>query len=149
MADSYVSKKIILTVTKDGEKVYCSPWVRTGSETEFGVFKVDGVTIKQVDGVISATAGGGIVDDHLDSSSENPVQNKAIDEALKNKAELSHTQASDTIDVMTGYEKGEAEESIAASDSLNTAIGKLEYKIDDVDTQLQALVQMLNEAASS
>lgn len=43
----------------------------------------------------------------------------------------AHQQASDTINVMTGYSKAAATEAISASDSLNTAIGKLERALDD------------------
>ena len=38
--------------------------------------------------------------------------------------------ASNKVTLMTGYSKGSAAASIAATDSLNTAIGKLEYKLD-------------------
>ena len=60
----------------------------------------------------------------------------------------SHNQASSTINAMTSYSKASAAAAIATTDSLNTAVGKLEYKVDDVDTQLQALVTILNNAAS-
>ena len=56
----------------------------------------------------------------------------------------SHNQASSTINAMTSYSKASAAAAIAATDSLNTAVGKLEYKVDDVDTQLQALTAILN-----
>lgn len=42
----------------------------------------------------------------------------------------SHNQASNTINVMTGYSKPSSTSAIAATDSLNAAIGKLE-KADD------------------
>ena len=48
---------------------------------------------------------------------------------------------------MTSYSKASAEASIATSDSLNTAIGKVEYKVDNVDTQLQALIAILDAAS--
>ena len=59
----------------------------------------------------------------------------------------SHNQASSTINKMTSYAKASSAAAIATTDSLNTAVGKLEYKIDDVDTQLQALTAMLNAAS--
>lgn len=59
----------------------------------------------------------------------------------------SHNQASSTINAMTSYSKASAEASIATSDSLNTAIGKVEYKVDNVDTQLQALIAILDAAS--
>lgn len=59
----------------------------------------------------------------------------------------SHNQASSTINTMASYVKASSSAAIATTDSLNTAVGKLEYKIDDVDTQLQALTDMLNAAS--
>lgn len=41
-----------------------------------------------------------------------------------------HNQASNTINAMTGYAKAEAAAAISATDSLNTAIGKLEKALD-------------------
>lgn len=45
----------------------------------------------------------------------------------------SHNQASNTINAMTGYSKPSSGGSIAAGDTLNQAIGKLEKAIDDAD----------------
>ena len=45
-------------------------------------------------------------------------------------ANASHNQASNTINVMTGYEKPSSSSAITTSDSLNTAIGKLEKALD-------------------
>ena len=59
----------------------------------------------------------------------------------------AHNQASSTINKMTSYAKASSAAAIATTDSLNIAVGKLEYKIDDVDTQLQALTAMLNAAS--
>ena len=42
----------------------------------------------------------------------------------------SHNQASNTITAMTGYSKASTDTAIAATDSLNTAIGKLEKALD-------------------
>ncbi len=47
----------------------------------------------------------------------------------------AHNQASNTITAMTGYAKASAAGTIAATDSLNTAIGKLEKKMDDITSQ--------------
>lgn len=46
-------------------------------------------------------------------------------------AASSHNQASSSINAMTGYAKASASAAISTTDSLNTAIGKLEYKIDN------------------
>ena len=45
---------------------------------------------------------------------------------MNNKANTNHNQASDTITTMKGYTKGSSSSSISTSDTLNTAIGKLE-----------------------
>ena len=55
MAGEYTSKKIIITVDENGEKKYCSPWVRSATTGEPGVVKIDGTTISiDSNGVISA-----------------------------------------------------------------------------------------------
>ena len=46
-------------------------------------------------------------------------------------ATASHTQASDTIISMTGYEEPEETSAIEATDTLNAALGKLERKADN------------------
>ncbi len=43
----------------------------------------------------------------------------------------AHNQASDTINTMTGYSKPTSTSAIATSDTLNTAIGKLEKALDN------------------
>lgn len=53
-------------------------------------------------------------------------------------AAVSHNQASSTINAMTGYAKANASAAIATTDSLNTAIGKLEYKADTTQTSLNS-----------
>ena len=45
-------------------------------------------------------------------------------------AAASHNQASNTINLMTGYSKASSVAAIATTDSLNTAIGKLEKALD-------------------
>ena len=47
------------------------------------------------------------------------------------KADTDHTQASNTINAMTGYEKAYYADAVSDSDSLNTAIGKIEKSLDD------------------
>ena len=46
----------------------------------------------------------------------------------------AHNQASNTINVMTGYSKPSSTSAITTSDSLNTAIGKLEKALDSKQT---------------
>lgn len=47
----------------------------------------------------------------------------------------AHTQGSDTITSMTGYKKAATAAAVSSSDSLNTAIGKIEKKMDDITAQ--------------
>ena len=62
--------------------------------------------------------------------------------ALAAKANTSHNQASSTITALTGYKKATASAAICASDSLNTALGKLEYKCENA-TVSKILVGMI------
>lgn len=55
---------------------------------------------------------------------------EALQTALDGKAPFSHNQASNTIDAMTGYSKPASGSAISASDTLNSAVGKLEAKAD-------------------
>lgn len=51
----------------------------------------------------------------------------------------AHNQASDTINGMTGYKKGEKYEAIQTSDTLNTAVGKLEAGVDENKKAIEEL----------
>ena len=54
----------------------------------------------------------------------------AVNAQLASKSDVNHNQASNTIDAMTGYAKGNASTPIETSDTLNQAIGKLEVALD-------------------
>lgn len=47
----------------------------------------------------------------------------------------AHNQGSDTITAMTGYQKASTGGAIVPSDSLNSAMGKLEKKMEDITAQ--------------
>ena len=53
-----------------------------------------------------------------------------VDNKPETFAPSAHNQASNTINAMTGYEKASAAAAIETTDSLNTAIGKLEKALD-------------------
>lgn len=53
-----------------------------------------------------------------------------VDTKVNAKANASHNHASNAITAMTGYAKASAVAAVAASDSLNTAIGKIEKALD-------------------
>lgn len=77
---------------------------------------------------------------HAPSNAEKNVQSDwsitdtNSDAFIKNKptsmTPTAHNQASNTINVMTGYSKASSASAISTSDSLNTAIGKLEKALD-------------------
>ena len=72
------------------------------SDTTLGGIKVgNNLSIDPITGVLSATGGGGgvTVDDHIDGTSENPVQNKVIKSALDDK--LDKTDATIASGVIT------------------------------------------------
>lgn len=60
------------------------------------------------------------------------LSNLASGDARDNtKAPINHNQAANTITAMTGYSKPQSTSAIAATDTLNEAIGKLEKAVDD------------------
>lgn len=61
------------------------------------------------------------------------------------KAPINHTQESSTITSMTGYSKPSSTSAIAASDSLNAAIGKLEKGLDNVNATVGDINTVLEE----
>ena len=61
-------------------------------------------------------------------------QGKVLKGLVDGKAASSHNQASNTITAMTGYTKASSVAAISTSDSLNTAIGKLEKALDTKGT---------------
>lgn len=58
------------------------------------------------------------------------AQGKVLKDLVDGKANANHNQASNTITAMTGYTKGTSTAAITTGDSLNTAIGKLENRIE-------------------
>lgn len=85
-------------------------------------------------------------------------------QAINAKANSTHNQPSNTITSMTGYSIATSSAAITTSDSLNTAIGKLEYAITTVgtagdtnfeaakrytDTQIAALVDSAPETLNT
>ena len=69
--------------------------------------------------------------------------------ALSSKyAPISHNQASSTINKMTGYSKPSSTSAIAASDTLNAAIGKLEKALDGKGTSNLAIGTTSTTAAA-
>lgn len=54
----------------------------------------------------------------------------ALNAAINSKAGASHTHKASDINIMTGYTKAIESSAIDAADTLNAAIGKLEFKVD-------------------
>ena len=81
-----------------------------------------------VDGAFSKTSHNH--DNRYYTESEIDETVTALTAAINSKANSSHNQPSSTITAMTGYSIAKSAAAISTSDSLNTAIGKLEYKIN-------------------
>ena len=115
------------------------------------------ITVTKDGGTTSYTLTAKVdVDDALSTTSTNPVQNKVITAAMPTKVSqlsndngyisevewsavlnkpsaftpASHSQASNTINALTGYAKATAVSAIANTDTLNEALGKLEKALD-------------------
>ena len=72
-----------------------------------------------------------------------------VNTALAGKSDTGHTHVSSGVTAMTGYAKAASGSSIATSDTLNQAIGKLEAYVDDLNSQSEtvaaALVDLYNK----
>ena len=66
--------------------------------------------------------------------------------AWDNKAEIVHSQASNTISAMTGYEIAASGTPITSGDTLNQAIGKLEKMIDEFKEYIEIKEQAIAAA---
>lgn len=64
-----------------------------------------------------------------DGAGNNFIEHYATKDELNSVAGAAHTHASADISSMRGYSKGSSSAAISASDTLNSAIGKLEVKI--------------------
>ena len=69
---------------------------------------------------------------HIDYYTKGEINSKIdiINAAINGKADSSHNHASNSINAMTGYAIATESSAIAASDTLNAAIGKLEFKVN-------------------
>lgn len=74
------------------------------------------------------------------------LSNLASGDARDNtKAPINHNQPSSTITAMTGYSKPSSTSAITASDTLNSAIGKLEKGYDNVNATIGDINTVLEE----
>lgn len=81
-----------------------------------------------------------------DSSHKHTIANvTGLQDALDGKAASSHNHASSDVTVMTGYTKPSSSSAISATDSLNTAIGKLETLATNTATVASAVASYLPE----
>jgi hypothetical protein len=88
--------------------------------------------------LITGTAGAvsaGICATGANATSATAFVNGA--DARLSDARDPNDHASNKVTLMTGYAKGSAASAIATTDSLNAAIGKLEYKVDNVATDAE------------
>jgi hypothetical protein len=67
-----------------------------------------------------------------------------LSNTLSSKANLNHTQSSNTINSMTGYSKSSEVSDVSSSDTLNTAIGKIEKKCDVLSEMTESCVKSIS-----
>lgn len=114
----------MVVVTDGNKKITTSSTIST---TELGY--LDGVTSKIQDQLNGKSATGHTHDDRYYTESESDAR----------FAPISHNHASNTINAMTGYSKPSSTSAISTSDTLNSAIGKLEKALDGKGTSNLAL----------
>jgi len=71
-----------------------------------------------------------------------------IEDRPQEFAPSAHTQASNTINLMTGYEKAASASAITTSDTLNVAVGKLEKALDGKQDTISNLATIEAGAAA-
>lgn len=91
------------------------------------IVKVNGTALTPSNKAVNVTVPTK-VSELTDSSDYVKTTDSRLSDARTPKA---HNQASNTITAMTGYSKSSSTSAITASDSLNTAIGKLEKALDN------------------
>lgn len=96
---------------------------------------------------------GTIYADGIQSSSNIYVNNTVLvkndDSRLSDsRTPKSHNQASSTINAMTGYSKPSSTSAITATDSLNTAIGKLEKAIEGTGGDVSGKMSKTNPSGT-
>lgn len=97
-----------------------------GQEKE--VANIDGKSIK-----VTLPAATPVVDNLASTSATSALsanQGKELKALIDGKAASDHNHNSGDITAMTGYQKATAASAVSATDSLNTAIGKLEKALD-------------------
>lgn len=100
------------------------------------------ITGIKMNGASKGTSGvvdlGTVLTEHQDISGKSDVGHKhtksEITDFPTSMTPTAHNQASSTINAMTGYSKPESTSAITSSDTLNSAIGKLEKALDNKGT---------------
>lgn len=90
--------------------------------------------------IIVSEGGSGVIPVQVTGDSLTDVMSQsAVTRELSTKANANHSQASDSISAMTGYQIASSGSAITANDTLNQAIGKLEKLIAMLDARLDGL----------
>ena len=123
------SKSVNITVPTNVSDLTNDSGYTTNKGTITGI-KMNGAS-KGTSGVVDL---GTVLTEHQDISGKSNVGHKhtksEITDFPTSMTPTAHNQASNTINAMTGYSKPTSTSAISASDTLNTAIGKLEKALD-------------------
>ena len=117
-------------------------WSKNSTKPEYNYSEINNTPTLGTAASKDVAAGGG-------NAGNNEVVMGNDSRLTNSRNPLAHNQASSTIDSMASYSKpssAPATPAIQMSDSLNTAIGKLEYK---VDVQNSSLVEVVDKGAKN
>ena len=120
-------------------------WSKNSTKPEYNYSEINNTPTLGTAASKDVAAGGG-------NAGNNEVVMGNDSRLTNSRNPLAHNQASSTIDSMASYSKpssAPATPAIQASDSLNTAIGKLEYKADTNQTNILSAESMVCDNAFS
>ena len=115
-------------------------WSKNSNKPEYNYSEINNTPTLGTAASKDVAAGGG-------NAGNNEVVMGNDSRLTNSRNPLAHNQASSTIDSMASYSKPSskpATPAIQASDSLNTAIGKLEYKADTNQTNILLMMNGVN-----
>lgn len=131
----------VLIKVGDGENHYNNlPFVYAipSEDTSYGVATSSTLGLVKSGADITVDSSGNVTVN--DDSHNHVISNvDGLQTALNGKASTAHNQASNTINAMTDYSKPSSTSAISPSDTLNSAIGKLEAALDGVETLLASI----------
>lgn len=134
--DTELSKKANSSHTHTGAQVNLSGYSKASSVSALSTSDTVNVALGKLEKALDGkqAAGSYASSSHNHDDKYRPISYVPTWSEITSKPSTftpdSHNQASNTINAMTGYSKPSSTSAISTSDSLNTAIGKLEKALD-------------------